>query len=76
MNIVLMAAIMGLMALFFHGKGHHKPTPPPNHHATKPDEAAAPAGASSRPAEPSREPNPDPKAPRDAEGSTPISKAE
>lgn len=44
MNFLLMLGMMGLMVIFFHGRGHHKPSSEPNHHATKP--------AGSRPAQP------------------------
>lgn len=51
MNFLLMLGMMGLMLMFFHGRGHHKPSSEPNHHAAKP--------AGSRPAQPAapKEPN-------------------
>lgn len=29
MNVVVMGLMMGLMILFFHGRGHHRPEPKP-----------------------------------------------
>jgi len=65
MNFLLMLGMMGLMFIFFHGRGHHKSSGEPNHHAAKP--AVAPTappeapGASRRSSEsPGAESKPDP----------------
>ncbi len=42
MNLLLMGAMMALMLVFFHGRGHHQPSPSPEHHTTTPREATAP----------------------------------
>lgn len=42
MNFLLMLGMMGLMLLVFHGRGHHKVSPEPNHHTAKPAVAPAP----------------------------------
>ena len=71
MNILLIGLMMGLMLVFSHGWGRHKPSPAPEHHMTKPEGATTPSakapGASRRPGEPSREPTPAPKGAREAE---------
>ena len=65
MNFLLMLGIMGLMLVFFHGRGHHKSSGEPNHHAAKPSVAlTAPPeapGATRRSSEsPRPESKPDP----------------
>lgn len=79
MNILLIGVMMGLMLVFSHGWGHHKPSSAPEHHATKPEGATTPSaeapGASRRPGESNREPTPDPKGNREAEP-TPAPKAD
>lgn len=57
MNLVLMGAMMALMMLFLHGRGHHGPAPEPvpSGPAERADPAPdrpAPAQAPPRPAEP------------------------
>lgn len=42
MNFLVMLGMMGLALIFFHGRGHHRPSPEPNHHATKPAGAPVP----------------------------------
>ena len=64
MNFLLMLGMMGLMLLVFHGRGHHKSSGEPNHHAAKPTVAPAPPespGAPRRTGEPhGAESKPDP----------------
>lgn len=75
MNILLIGVMMGLMLVFSHGWGHHKPSPGPEHHATTPGGAAAPPaeapGTSRRPREPNHEPTPGPEGTREAEPTPP-----
>lgn len=58
MNLLVMGAMMALMMLFFHGRGHHGPTPEPE----PPPASAAPAEPAARPvppealSEPAKEP--------------------
>lgn len=47
MNLLVMGAMMALMMLFFHGRGHHGPTP-----------ESEPAPASAAPAQPAARPVP------------------
>ena len=51
MNFLVMLGMMGLMLIFFHGRGHHQPSPEPNHPAPKTAGTLAPpeAPAASRP---------------------------
>jgi hypothetical protein len=81
MNLLLMGAMMALMLVFFHGRGHHQPSPSPEHHTTTPREATAPPspgapGVSHQSGESRREPNSDPKAPGEADPAPPAPKAE
>ena len=41
MNVIVMIGMMGLMLLIFHGRGHHRPSPEPVAHGTRP--ATSPA---------------------------------
>lgn len=50
MNFLLMAGVMVLMIVFFHGRRHHGPSGEHSHHAAKLE------GSSARPAEPAPEP--------------------
>jgi hypothetical protein len=50
MNFLLMAGVMVLMIVFFHGRGHHGPSREHSHHAAKEQ------GSVARPAEPAPEP--------------------
>lgn len=47
MNVILMAAMMGLMVLVFHGRGHHKarPSSPPPPTADTPHPSAPSTGS-------------------------------
>ena len=76
MNFLLMLGMMGLMLIFFHGRGHHKSSGEPNHHAAKP--AVAPTAPTestegSRPPGESRrhEPTPGPEGAPKAEPAPP-----
>ena len=64
MNFLLMLGMMGLMLIFFHGRGHHQPSSGPTNHAVKSAGVPAPteAPAASRPSGVVRraEPKPDP----------------
>lgn len=67
MNIVFMAVMMGLAIIFFHGQGHHNPSPETEHHASNPNEAKKPSPETAKPShhaeEPSSEKAPVPAAP-------------
>ena len=77
MNILLIGLMMGLMLVFSRSWGHHKPSPAPEHHATKPEEAVAPSSKATGAArQPDRDPGPDPKATREAAPAPPVPKAE
>ena len=56
MNILVMLGMMALALIFFHGRGHHQPSPEPNLHAVKPTVAPQPSpeapGTLSRSGEP------------------------
>lgn len=43
MNFLVMLGMMGLMLIFFHGRGHHRPSPEPNQGAVKPVTATQPS---------------------------------
>ena len=45
MNVVVMAAMMAVMWLLFHGRNHHAPDPDPGHHMVQPDKQPAPPKA-------------------------------
>jgi hypothetical protein len=45
MNVVVMAAVMAVMWLLFHGRNHHAPDPEPGHHKVQPDKQPAPPKA-------------------------------
>ena len=47
MSVIVMIGMMGLMLLFFHGRGHHRPAPEPAHPATRP--AVSPTAPSGSP---------------------------
>lgn len=63
MNVVVMAAMMAVMWLLFHGRNHHAPDPEPGHHRVQPDKQPAPPKAHpvAKPSDSSdREPEPRP----------------
>ena len=63
MNFVLMGVMMAAMLLFFHGRGHHEPSPAPEHHATKEGQLPPPTeggDSTKRPSQPVRDSNPKP----------------
>ena len=76
MNILVMLGMMALALIFFHGRGHHQPSPGPDHHAVKP--AAAPQPSPEAPGTPSHsgesrstKSRPDPTGTPEAETSSP-----
>lgn len=61
MNVVVMAAMMAVMWLLFHGRNHHAPDPEPGHHKVQSNKqpepgkiqpVAKPSGSSDREPEP------------------------
>lgn len=68
MNIIVMGAVMALMLLLFHGRGHHGGPPGQDHHPAAPE--TRPSGeprkdqpgrdAEAKAPDPERGPSPDP----------------
>lgn len=77
MNIVLIGAMMAVMLLFFHGRGHHEPSPAPGHHATEerePPASTVDGDKTKPPSQPVRDS--DPKSERGTEQTMPLPKAD
>jgi len=59
MNIFLMVVMMGVSMVFFHGQGHHKPSPESKQHEARPEGASAPSSDATHLSHQREEPSPD-----------------
>ena len=76
MNVLVMLGMMALALIFFHGRGHHQPSPEPNYRTAKPAVGSQPSpeapGTLSRSGEPgSTKSRPEPTGTPEAETTSP-----